>query len=147
MKIFSILFVLLFLMGCKKEVTVTDSNKDTIVTIEKAIDSHNSQNSLDWQGTYKGILPCADCSGIETEVVLNKDFTYVIKTKYLGKNDDKRFEEKGSFTWDASGSIITFQGKTKSNNQYKVQENQLVQLDRKGNVITGALADKYLLTK
>lgn len=66
---------------------------DTIVKeiVVTTIDSHNSQNSLDWQVTYKGITPCADCEGIETEVVLNKDLTYLIKTKYLGKGDGKVF--------------------------------------------------------
>jgi uncharacterized lipoprotein NlpE involved in copper resistance/heat shock protein HslJ len=112
-----------------------------------SIDSHNSQNALDWSGTYKGITPCADCEGIETEVILNKDLTFVIKTKYLGKGDAKVFEEKGTFEWDNTGSIILLQGLKGSPSQYKVGENKLIQLDMDGKVITGQLAEKYVLPK
>jgi heat shock protein HslJ len=111
------------------------------------IDTHNSKNALDWQGTYKGITPCADCEGIATEVILNNDLTYIIKTKYLGKNNEKVFEEKGTFTWDKTGTTIIFNDFKGKPNQYKVGENKLIQLDMKGKIITGALAEKYVLTK
>ena len=71
-----------------------------------SMDTHNSQNSLDWQGTYKGITPCADCDGIETELVLNKDLTYVIKTKYLGKGDGKTLEESGNFVLIKAAAVL-----------------------------------------
>jgi heat shock protein HslJ len=112
-----------------------------------SIDTHNSQNSLDWQGTYKGITPCADCEGIETELVLNKDLTYVIKTKYLGKGDGKVFEESGNFVWDKNGSSISLEGLKGRPSHYKVGENQLIQLDMEGKPITGDLADKFVLKK
>ena len=28
-------------------------------------DMHNAENALDYQGTYKGVFPAADCPGIE----------------------------------------------------------------------------------
>jgi heat shock protein HslJ len=114
---------------------------------KQLIDSHNSQNSLDWAGTYKGITPCADCEGIETKVILNKDLTFVIQTKYLGKGDAKVFEEKGSFTWDKTGGIVLLQGLKGIPSQYKVGENRLIQLDMEGKVITGPLAEKQVLLK
>ena len=52
--------------------------------------------SVDWDGTYFGILPCADCNGIQTILTLNKNLTYEIQMKYLGK-DEKVFESKGTF--------------------------------------------------
>lgn len=110
-------------------------------------DSHNSQNSLDWQGTYKGTTPCADCDGIETIVTLNKDLTFVILTKYLGKEEGKVFEEKGSFLWNKTGDIVLLQGLKGRPAQYKVGENRLIQLDMKGKVISGPLAEKYALIK
>ena len=112
-----------------------------------AIDTHNSRNALDWAGTYKGIMPCADCEGIETKVVLNKDLTFVLQTKYLGKGDAKVFEEKGNFVWDKTGGIILLQGIKGRPSQYKVGENKLIQLDMEGKVITGPLAEKQVLLK
>ena len=119
-----------------------------IMRFEKqVIDSHNSQNAIDWQGIYKGITPCADCEGIETEVILNTDLTYVIKTKYLGKGDGKVFEEKGRFVWDQTGGSISLQGSKGGPSQYKVGENRLIHLDMDGNVIKGPLAEMYVLKK
>lgn len=109
--------------------------------------AHSSENSLDWAGTYKGILPCADCEGIETELTLNKNLTFVILTNYLGKADSKFFEEKGSFSWNENGSKIILLGIENRPNAYFVGENKLFQLDMDGNRIDGALANKYILIK
>ena len=50
--------------------------------------------------SYKGILPCADCSGVLTELVLNKDsMFYTMQETYLGTNDgDRAFQSTGKFT-------------------------------------------------
>ncbi|WP_214226897.1 copper resistance protein NlpE [Pedobacter sp. B4-66] len=118
----------------------------TVLDTTTVVDTHNAQTSLDWNGTYKGITPCADCEGIETEVTLNKDMTFIVKTIYKGKSD-KVFEEKGSFKWDATGSKISLEGLKDRPSQFFVGENTLTQLDLEGNRITGALAEKYILKK
>ncbi len=45
-------------------------------TMAKQADMHTSQNSLDWAGVYEGVLPCADCPGIQTRLTLSRDETY-----------------------------------------------------------------------
>ncbi|MBW7839523.1 MAG: copper resistance protein NlpE N-terminal domain-containing protein [Chitinophagaceae bacterium] len=107
----------------------------------EAVDMHNSQNSLDWQGTYEGTLPCADCEGIKTTLQLNEDNTYALTQEYLGRNT---FNETGTFNWDSSGSMITL---SSNNMKFKVGENILFALDLEGKVITGELADHYKLKK
>lgn len=136
----------LFVISCKNEankegVKIENAKADSIIVVN---DNHNSQKALDWQGTYKGTTPCADCEGIETELILNKDLTFVLKTKYLGKEKQNIFEEKGTFTWNALGSIISLKGMP---NQYKVGENTLTQLDMEGKAVAGVLADRYVLKK
>jgi uncharacterized lipoprotein NlpE involved in copper resistance len=149
MKIIIVLAAFLFLFSCKKEMKQEEIKSDSIV--EVGVDtlsvSDNSQNSLDWKGTYKGVTPCADCEGIETEITLNADLTFTLKTKYLGKGDGKVFQEAGSFVWDKTGGIISLEGLKGRPSQYKVGENRLIQLDMEGNVITGDLAEKYVLIK
>jgi len=108
-------------------------------------DGHNAENSLDYIGTYHGILPCASCEGIETEINLHRDSTYVIKTTYLGK-EGQSFEEEGDFTI-SSGNILTLEGITDASNKYFIGENYLKHLDMQNNEITGPLADKYILKK
>lgn len=114
-------------------------------TNNKIPDMHNSQTSLDYDGIYRGILPCADCEGIKTTLYLMRDQTYKIVSDYQGKEGGV-FETSGKFSWDKSGSIITLKdqdGVTK----YKVGEDHLIMLDQEGKTITSALAKNYILTK
>ncbi len=116
---------------------------DTLV----ADNAHNAQNALDWNGMYKGVVPCADCEGIETVLVLNADNTYLLKTAYLGKGDAAPVERTGSLTWNSAGNTVILAGIENAPNQYFVGENALTQLDLAGNKVTGQLADKYILVK
>lgn len=102
--------------------------------------------TLDWNGIYKGTTPCADCEGIENELILNPDHTYVLKTVYKGKEMNS-FEEKGSFKWDETGSKITLQYPKENPYRYFVGENTLTQLDSDGKVVSGEMAQFYVLKK
>ena len=110
--------------------------------------SQDSRTALDWAGTYKGTLPCADCEGIETTVYLDGDLSYQIATRYLGKSKEVN-TQKGTFSWSKDGSMITLNRATNSEAaaRFKVAEGKLISLDTKGAPITGALADKYILQK
>jgi heat shock protein HslJ len=135
-KIYLITVILFFVFS-----TSCSSQKKTA---NKAISTgDNSMTSLDWDGTYQGILPCGDCGGLQTQIVLNKDLTYVLETRYNGK-DEKIFQTKGTFTWDTNGSKISLDP---DNQSYLVGENRLFHLDIDGNRITGNLADNYILEK
>ena len=66
----------------------------------------NSMTSLDWDGTYQGIIPCADCEGLQLVIKLKTDLSYSSQMKYLGK-DGRIFELSGTFTWNKEGNKIT----------------------------------------
>lgn len=67
-----------------------------------------AETSLDWAGKYKGVLPCADCEGIEMELELKSDKTYELTEEYLGKGKGNEFKTKGAFSFDAKNpSVIT----------------------------------------
>ena len=108
----------------------------------------NSRTSLDWAGTYHGIVPCADCEGIETLLSIQNDLSYTLKTKYLGK-ESQIFESAGTFSWNEQGGIIQLKDSKDATQStfYQVGENQLIQLDMKGKKITGELANNYSLKK
>lgn len=107
-----------------------------------------SQNSLDWDGIYSNVVPCGDCEGIQTTIVLNKDLTYERMLKYIGK-DVAVFTENGSFSWDKDGRIITLEGIDKEHSPYKylVGENKLVQYDMEGEEMDEATQKQYTLEK
>ncbi len=107
---------------------------------------HTARTSLDYWGTYKGVLPCADCSGIETVLTLERDGTYEIATRYLGKSD-RTYTSEGTYRWDQYGQGIVLDGGDAHGYRYFVAEGRLFQLDLDGNRITGDLADHYILTK
>ena len=92
MKIILIACASFLIFSCKKEVKEAEIQTDIIVkeTIVTTVDLHNSQNSLDWSGTYKGITPCADCEGIETILTLNADVqrSFTLVEEFKGKKND-----------------------------------------------------------
>jgi len=139
-KILIVCLFLLFLVGCNF------SKKESPPTVYPP-DMNTSEISLDWQGTYKGVLPCADCPGIETEITLYKDKRYSKKTKYLGKDSRRVFEQTGTFVWDSTGSVIQLNSIKNAATKYKVGENYLQQLDLEGNEIKGDLKEHYILDK
>jgi len=140
MKIYTLLFLLVFIVSCQKQ------TENTAKTNDSNPDSHNAKNSLDYIGIYKGILPCADCEGLNTEIAINENATFSVKTKYEGKGD-KIFELKGNFTWNKTGNVIILSDVKNAPNKYLVGENTLTQLDMSGKKITGSLADEYILSK
>ena len=106
-------------------------------------DMHNARIALDYVGSYSGVLPCADCEGIRTEVILVDESQFIRKTQYVGQ-DNMVFEESGIYTWDEAGNTITLEGADEPN-QYFVSENRIFHLDKDGNRIEGELADMYIL--
>lgn len=129
--------------SCKKE-TEKETDVTTVDSTVVQVDEHNAKNSLDYIGTYKGNLPCADCESIETTIALNED-SYIKETNYKGKSD-KVFKETGKYTWNEAGNTITLSGSAVPN-QYFVGEGVLFHLDADGKRIEGDLADSYRLTR
>lgn len=118
--------------------------QESKVVDEKLPTASNSQNALDWDGTYKGIIPCADCVGIETQITLGSDLSYTKTEKYLGKSDSV-YTSQGQFKWNDAGSKISLGDN--SSKTYQVGENKLFHLDQNGERITGDLEDLYILNK
>ncbi|GHT76082.1 hypothetical protein FACS189413_17930 [Bacteroidia bacterium] len=140
-QIFILFLVVVAISGCSNSSKQSSKQSEEI----QAIDTHTSQTSLNYHGMYLGTIPCADCEGIETTIILG-DTDYSIKTVYLGK-DKTEHKETGTYSWDKSGQIITLEGIKNAPNKYFVGENHLRQLDINGDEITGPLAEMYILRK
>lgn len=131
------LLLLLIVVSCQKQTTKKNEANDMYI---------NAKKSIDYVGTYKGVLPCADCEGLEVEIAINENETFCIKTKYQGKGE-KKYIQKGTFTWNKKGNIIILDDIKNAPNQYFVAKNTITQLDMSGNKIDGSLADEYILSK
>jgi len=103
---------------------------ETAATPKAVIDGHNSRNALDWAGVYEGVLPCADCPGIKTRLVLRDDGRFELQTQYLEREPEPR-SFSGRFTWNAAGSGITLDAGG-GGQKYLVGEGRLLQMNRDG---------------
>ena len=111
-------------------------------------DMHNAENALDYQGTYKGVFPAADCPGIEIELTLHNDNTYTMNSSYMDRSEEP-IQQTGNYT--VKGNLLPLRSKVgiglPAPEYYKVEENRLRRLNAKKQPITGELADQYVLTK
>jgi len=145
MKKYLIAIVAVVLSNCQTQKNASTNQANEAMGKRDA--AHTSQNTIDWDGIYRGLLTCADCEGIQTTIYLKKDFSFITKTKYLGKSDSV-YEATGKFKWNDQGNTVVCTSADKtSSSQYFVAENYLTQLDIDGNKITGEIASRYILTK
>ena len=108
-KILSVLSISLLLAACNPASEQTTSS-NTVNQQEQSVaaDHHTAQNSLDWAGVYEGLLPCADCEGIQTKLPLDNDGNYTLEQYYLKDNQQLNPSTiNGLFSFDElTGSLI-----------------------------------------
>lgn len=130
--------VVLLMVSCKT------GNKSQVT--DKTVSTETVINDVSWKGVYAGILPCADCPGIETVVDLKEDGSFFLQAIYQEKSDDV-FESKGFIEWNEDVMILKIEEGSIFPVNYLVENNALIQLDIDGNRITGDLAENYVLKK
>lgn len=144
----SLFFASVSFMACNdtKKNTDASSMKDEIMT--ESI-TNNTDDSYGWTGSYEGTLPCADCEGIETIIVLNEDNTYHKSQVYLTGDNPDEFDENGTIEWNKDNFTITLYPDDNSDESslYKVEEDRIIALSKDGSQVTGAMAKFYILEK
>ncbi|MFD2596730.1 copper resistance protein NlpE [Sphingobacterium griseoflavum] len=145
-KLFGLLVVGAFLISCVDLSSSGESEAVDTSSVESgpSTTGDNSQTSIDWVGTYEGTIPCADCPGIKTTIVINNDETFRIRSEYLDRGET--IEDNGKIMWHENGSVVHLKGKD-TDLKLKVGENQLFHLDKDGKVIEGDLASNYIYKK
>ena len=109
--------------------------------------AHNSQNSLDWAGLYKGSCTSSTANNHNNNVILitlNSDLTYTEQCTCGNTNDITTFS--GTFTWNKLGNEITLKNK-KTKTTYQVLENQLKRIKVDGIRMSNEANGSYSLTK
>ena len=110
--------------------------------------AHNSKNSLDWSGTYSGVLPSEGGQALRTTITLHSDGTYIFDKQVENTGEPENAAvQVGELTWQADGSRIVLEKLNGGSPNYLVGENQLIQLDQNGERITGEMADKFTLQR
>ncbi|WP_420378140.1 envelope stress response activation lipoprotein NlpE [Yokenella regensburgei] len=114
------------LIGC--------NNRSEVDTIKPAA----SEELKPMQQSWRGVLPCADCEGIETSLFLEKDGTWVMNERYQGVgHEPSSFASYGRWARTADKLVLTDSKGEKS--YYRAKGDKLVMLDREGNPIESSL--------
>lgn len=146
----------LLLTACesKKQATTETSDAENVPAIPATSTDNQivkSQSvvadSLAYRGTYRGVIPCADCNGIRMEVELKVDNTYRLVQTYVGKGDEKPVEKTGTYAWTRADSLVTLSGITDQPNQFLASKGTLTQLDMDGTKPIGKMAKRYILSR
>lgn len=124
------------LLGCMPRAEST-----TPITAKPA-DMHNSRISLDWAGVYEGVLPCADCPGIKTRLVLQRDGHFELRTQYLERQVVPQ-TATGRFTWNTAGSAVVLDAAGQGQS-FAVGEGRLLQLNRDGSPVAWNAPNRVL---
>ncbi len=95
-------------------------------------------------GIWLGMLPCADCEGIDYQINLKNDYTFKQKSVYKGKSKEI-FIDEGRWGF-VSDSVIAVSG-NEENKMFLIQQNHLVMLDQDGNKIESSFEERYHLSK
>lgn len=112
---------LLALLGC--------NNRAEVQTLQPA----QAAELKPMQQSYKGLVPCADCEGIEKSLFLEKDGTWVMNQRYQGAKTPAVFASYGSWARTADKLILTESDGEKL--YFRPKNGGLEMLDREGNPI------------
>ncbi len=116
------------LVGCQSEKTPDLPPAPTSETDPApVIDMHTSRIALDWAGMYEGLLSCADCAGIHTQLTLEPDGQFEMVTRPLVR-DAVPSSARGAFDWEADGNTIAL-GADADGQRFAVGEGRLLLLE------------------
>ena len=148
----AIAFATLSIAGCKREAAAppaveaapADATKSAVIS---EID-HNSPASAApafdikaFAGLYAGIVPCADCPGIDTSIAFTPEGTYSMSETYQEEGGGS-FVTKGTWTVREDGKTVLLdpEDKEERDRWYEVvSATELRALDRDGKAIDSKL--------
>ncbi|MDO5090677.1 MAG: copper resistance protein NlpE [Cardiobacteriaceae bacterium] len=93
---------LTLITGCSSSDNKDNRSADPAANTQPLANARQSQN---WLGTYQGILPCANCEGIATMVVLENNGKYTLRTRQLGLEDKDR-KYQGTYSWKNDSTLV-----------------------------------------
>ncbi len=99
--------------------------------------------------SYTGVIPCADCEGIEVIVTLKDDNSYSKRDLYIGRKStgagSNEISVEGKFMMH--GDTLHLLDVKEGADHFLQTDSTLIQLGPDNKRITGNLGDKYVLKK
>ncbi|MGP8304899.1 copper resistance protein NlpE N-terminal domain-containing protein [Vibrio sp. YIC-376] len=139
-----IVLALAFGTGCVDKNLPNSEPEQTLEVSQKTIvtnTNYNARDSIDWNGIYKGIVPCEDCSATHLLVELKNDGHYSLGRSYFDKMSATVMEE-GGINWNEAGSILQI-----GEYRFLVEENKLFLVDQDEKSKMDGKGKPYVLNK
>lgn len=138
------------LFGCKKEAATDTAAPSATATetappADPALAAAAAPADFDMRsfaGNFSGTLPCADCAGIDTKIVLAGDGTYTMEEAYQGKSD-AAIKGDGNWTAEDGGHRLRLDPNSKSDADrlFEIVGKDEIRLeDKDGNPVDSKLA-------
>ena len=99
-----------------------------------------------WTGTYRTVLPCAYCAGIQLDLTLYRDATYELLTQELGTGKPA-MTRRGGFTFNSDETRIMLDANGQGRSFDILPPDRLRLLGRDGQPVTGQDAYRFILKK
>lgn len=117
------------LAACGKQDAPAEA-AEPVASVESAYAgaADDADHAPDWEGTYQGALPCADCSEVLTTLELKRDMSYRYTAEYKGGKQALKIEEQGKFEWDDGGSVAELDLKDHEDLRFVVADGYVQQL-------------------
>ena len=135
MKLTSILAVfILFQVSC-------NNGKD-----EKTNNAISQKSSTNFSGTFSGLIPCADCPGIEVTLSFSPDSSFIESMVYQERSSS--FKDSGQWIKDGKLIEVRYNNKKASPHYFLIKSDSIIAwLDADKKEIEGPLKDHYILKK
>jgi uncharacterized lipoprotein NlpE involved in copper resistance len=121
------IYVAVFLIACNNHDSNSEKRKDNNIT-----------------GNYHGMIPCADCRGINYILSLNEDSTYILSMEYIGKPEERNLFTSSGY-WTIESKNVKLLNKADGNYLFQIKDSTLLMLDMNGNIMKNP--DKFILKK
>ncbi|WP_187471007.1 copper resistance protein NlpE [Luteimonas viscosa] len=110
------------------------ADTDAIAVVHRAPEDPTGFDRKDFAGTFSGILPCEDCPGVDTRLVIDADGRFQLaETRHEG---DTTQEMSGTWTIDDAGVRLLLDPDTKDAGDRHfevVSKDEIRMLDAAGN--------------
>ena len=111
--------------------SLTACDKPKTDTAKPAASASQASATPAFVGTYKGVLPCASCAGIETTLELAADGHYTLTTLFLEEPDAKPETVTGRYSQSDDKTLIHLD-ENGDGFTYAIGDNQLEMRDSDG---------------
>lgn len=142
-----VVLVIIFAAGLVWFGTLDQEAQDGLLEPEQQVQTEQTQapaeTAAQVQSVYEGVLPAADCPGIQTTLTLYTNGTFQLNEVYLER--DTAFTQTGSFT--VADTLLTLLPQEDSPRYLRLGDNSAVMLNADRQPITGDLASQYILRK